>query len=50
MGKHTLVAIDTVTCGVEQLTGEFTYDGSQGEILEMQKYSAKPIMLPISQI
>lgn len=24
MGEHTLVTIDTLPCGVEQLTGEFT--------------------------
>lgn len=24
MGEHTLVAIHTVACGVEQLTGKFT--------------------------
>lgn len=24
MGEHAFVAVDTVPCGVEQLTGEFT--------------------------
>lgn len=24
MGEHALIVVDTVPCGVEQLTGEFT--------------------------
>ena len=30
MGEHALISIDTVPRGVEQLTREFTYFGSQG--------------------
>lgn len=41
MGEHTFVTVDTVSCGVEQLTGKFTWRLSQGDPQKTHYYSCK---------